>query len=176
MGASAHARRPCSFKSAAARCGGRQGSGLKERAQVQGNLDEWAPVPIRLVSGAGLMYHGAPKLFSRRGHENIVHLLKETGAPDPELTSWGVGALEFFGGLCLVLGVRTRPIAAVVCSTVVFNLAHALRQGGWPDPLPGCQPLPHVEDSFFYGGCTAALVLSGPGRLAVQAAVGAGGQ
>ena len=33
--------------------------------------------PIRLVVGAGFAYHGYPKLFSKKGHENITSMLRQ---------------------------------------------------------------------------------------------------
>src|SRR5919202_314912 len=112
----------------------------------------WAPVPVRVVTGGGLAYHGFPKLFTRFGHENIVHLLRESGAPLPEIVAWPIGCLEFFGGLALVAGYRVRPGSALVFGMVGYNLFTELRRGGLPAPLPGGQPLPDTESSAFYGG------------------------
>jgi putative oxidoreductase len=139
-----------------------------EGDDVRRTYEDWAPLPLRVVTGGGLAYHGRPKLFSRSGHANIVHLLRATGAPMPEVTSWAVGSLEFFGGLALVAGLKVRPVSTLVFGMTVVNVVNLLRLGGLPEPLPGCQPLPGLEDSGFYGGCTLALMLLGPGRWAVQ--------
>ena len=37
---------------------------------------EWAPLPLRLVLGPGLAYHGGIKLFADGGHANISHLME----------------------------------------------------------------------------------------------------
>jgi putative oxidoreductase len=128
----------------------------------------WAPLPVRLATGGGLAYHGFPKLFTRSGHENIVYLLRESGTPAPELVSWPVGCLEFFGGLALMAGYRVRPVAGAVLGMVAFNFASQLRRGGLPAPLPGGQPLPDTEASAFYGGCSLSLFLTGAGRWALS--------
>lgn len=91
----------------------------------------WGPVPIRLATGSGLVYNGAPKL-SRAGHENIVYLLEQTGGPLPEVTSWGLGLFELGGGLAIVAGIRVRLISAAVLGTVIINLLGALRRGSFP--------------------------------------------
>ena len=127
-----------------------------------------APFPVRLATGAGLAYHGFPKLFTRAGHENIVHLLRETGTPAPELAAWPVGCLEFFGGLALIAGYQVRPVAGAVLGMVAFNMLTDIRRGGLPEPLPGGQPLPGIEASSFYGGCSLSLFLTGPGRWALS--------
>jgi putative oxidoreductase len=133
---------------------------------------DWSPLPLRLVMGGRLACHGFVKLSSRRGHENIVSLLRQTGAPLPEAAGWAVGLYEFFGGLCIVAGVRTRLNAQIVIGEVAFNLANALRRGGYPVPLPGGEPLPDTERSLFYGACALSLLATGPGRLSCDRAAG----
>jgi putative oxidoreductase len=118
-----------------------------------------AALPIRLILGGGLMYHGAPKLFTARGHENIVSLLEGMGVPRAEAAAWAVGAFEFFGGLALLTGRRVRLVSSLVAGQVALNLLAALRRGAFPEPLPGGQPLPGVEDSLFYGLGSLSLLL-----------------
>jgi putative oxidoreductase len=120
--------------------------------------------PIRLVVGAGLAYHGAPKLFTARGHENISSMLTQMKIPLPELAGWGVGVIEFAGGVALLANWRTRVVAGLVVGEVVANLASAAARGGFPVPLPGGQPLPGWEASFFYGAGALTLLLAAPQR------------
>jgi len=35
-----------------------------------------APLPVRLVFGAGFMFHGYPKLFTPDGYQNILHIMQ----------------------------------------------------------------------------------------------------
>ena len=65
------------------------------------------PVPIRLVFGIYFVLSGFPKLFTSAGHGNIVYQLAGLKIPFPETVSWGVGAIEFFGGLLLLAGFLT---------------------------------------------------------------------
>ncbi len=116
--------------------------------------------PIRLVVGAGLAYHGYPKLFSAKGHENIVSMLTQMGMPLAEASGWAVGLLEFVGGIMLVAHRRTRLLSAVVLGEVIVNLAVAAARGGFPEPLPGAQPLPGWESSSFYGAGALTVLLA----------------
>lgn len=88
----------------------------------------WAPVllsVLRIVAAFLFMQHGAQKLFgfpARQGPP--VELLSRAGV---------AGVLEFFGGMLLLLGLFTRPVAFVLSGLMAFAyfLAHA-PQGFWP--------------------------------------------
>jgi putative oxidoreductase len=72
------------------------------------------------------MQHGAQKLFG--------FLATEPGAAVPLLSLRGVGGvLEFFGGLLILLGLFTRPMAFILAGemAVAYFMAHA-PQGFWP--------------------------------------------
>jgi len=83
---------------------------------------------LRIIAGFLFMPHGAQKLFGWLGG------MGGTGAsasfPD---VIWVAGVLEFFGGLCIVLGVWTRPVAFLLSGqmAVAYFLGHAA-QGFWP--------------------------------------------
>lgn len=89
----------------------------------------WAPrllSVLRIVAALLFMQHGAQKLFGF--------------PPSPQGTSGSLpplmlvaGALEFFGGLLLLLGLLTRPVAFILSGqmAVAYFMAHAPR-GPWP--------------------------------------------
>jgi uncharacterized membrane protein YphA (DoxX/SURF4 family) len=54
----------------------------------------------------------------------------------------------------------TKLAAAVVVGEVVVNLITAALRGGFPQPLPGGQPLPGWESSLFYGGGALTVLLA----------------
>lgn len=89
--------------------------------------------PVALVAlriGAGLLFmqHGAQKLFGLLGG------MGGSGAPAELMSQLGLaGVLEFFGGALVVVGLFTRPVAAVltILMLVAFSIAH-LPQGGFP--------------------------------------------
>jgi putative oxidoreductase len=80
--------------------------------------------------GAGLLFieHGVQKLFGALGG------FGSPGVTAPMMSRYGVaGWLEFVGGLLIIMGAFTRPVALVLaCEMLVaFYLAH-LPRGGWP--------------------------------------------
>jgi putative oxidoreductase len=81
---------------------------------------------LRIVAAFLFMAHGTQKLFGWPASEpqKSVELMSLHGL---------AGALETFGGLLLLLGLFTRPIAFVLAGemAVAYFMAHAPR-GFWP--------------------------------------------
>ena len=79
---------------------------------------------LRIVAAFLFMAHGAQKLFAVLGRDEAVELASRMGL---------AGALEFFGGGLLLIGLFTRPVAFVLAGQMAFAywLAHAPR-GFWP--------------------------------------------
>jgi putative oxidoreductase len=77
---------------------------------------------LRIVTGLLFVPHGAMKLFGYPGH---------TPAHPLSLFSlFGLaGILEFFGGLAILFGFFTRPVAFVLCGemAVAYWIAHGRR-------------------------------------------------
>ena len=78
---------------------------------------------LRIMTGFLFVPHGAQKLFG------------VLGKPAAELASLSgmAGVLEFFGGLAILLGLFTRPVAFVLSGmmAVAYFKAHAL-DAFWP--------------------------------------------
>jgi putative oxidoreductase len=77
---------------------------------------------LRIVAGFLFMQHGAQKLFGFLGGI--------PGGTPPLLTlPWITGVLEFFGGLLLLLGLFTRPVAFILSGmmAVAYFQVHAPR-------------------------------------------------
>jgi putative oxidoreductase len=82
---------------------------------------------LRIVSGWMFLQSGATKLFGWFGG-------MPGGATAPLLSEIGIGGiLEFFGGLAIMLGLCTRPVAFVLSGemAVAYWQFHA-PHGGWP--------------------------------------------
>lgn len=79
---------------------------------------------LRIVTGLFFMQHGAQKLFGWLEGHGPVELFSMMGF---------AGVLEFFGGLLIVLGLLTRPVAFLLSGemAVAYFRAHA-PQGFWP--------------------------------------------
>jgi putative oxidoreductase len=82
----------------------------------------WAPralAVLRIVAALIFMEHGTQKLFG----------FPPSDRPQPELFSLSglAGVLEFFGGIMLVLGLFTRPVAFILSGemAVAYWMAHA---------------------------------------------------
>jgi len=87
-------------------------------------LKEFAYNALRVVAGFLYAQHGAQKLFGVLDREPVESLMSLIGA---------AGVIEFFGGLLLMLGLFTRPVA-FICSgqmAVAYFMVH-VPQGFWP--------------------------------------------
>jgi putative oxidoreductase len=107
---------------------------------ITDRLASLAPVGhavLRIGSGLLFMQHGMQKLFGMFGGVGAP------GATAPLASQMGLaGILEFGGGLLLVLGLFTRPVALLVAGEmlVAYFQAHFPR-GGWPIENRGEVPL-----------------------------------
>ncbi len=78
----------------------------------------------RIVFGLMFMQHGARKLFAVLGQQQAVDLMSQRGL---------AGVLEFWGGMLIVTGLFTRPVAFVLAGEMAWAYfqAHA-PQGFFP--------------------------------------------
>jgi putative oxidoreductase len=98
-------------------------------AKVDSRWRGWSPrllSVLRIIAAFLFMQHGAQKLFGFLGGI-------PGGTPQLLTLPWITGVLEFFGGLLLLLGLFTRPIAFILSGmmAVAYFKVHA-RQGFWP--------------------------------------------
>jgi putative oxidoreductase len=87
---------------------------------------------LRIIAAFLIMQHGAQKIFGMFVPPPAPGAAAQ-GAP-PLMSLMGVaGILEFFGGLLLLLGFFTRPVAFILSGlmAVAYFMAHA-PQGFWP--------------------------------------------
>src|SRR5260370_16910419 len=80
-------------------------------------LQQWVPLPLRLMLGYGFMAHGWAKLS--RGPAGFAKLLEQIGAPLPEVTAWVSTFIEILGGLAIIAGAF---VAAVSVPLIVMML------------------------------------------------------
>ncbi|MBI4082131.1 MAG: DoxX family protein [Candidatus Lambdaproteobacteria bacterium] len=94
-----------------------------------GRAAQVAYVLLRVVAGLLFFQAGSMKLLGWFGG-----FMGQPGATAPLLSQMGIGgALEFFGGLAIMLGLLTRPVAFVLSGemAVAYWQFHA-PQGAWP--------------------------------------------
>jgi putative oxidoreductase len=97
--------------------------------QLDSARPKWEPrllSLLRIVAAFLFMQHGGQKLFGIPAGQQSAHIQL--------LSIFGIaGILEFFGGLFLLLGLFTRPVAFILAGemAVAYFRAHA-PQGFWP--------------------------------------------
>jgi putative oxidoreductase len=134
---------------------------------------QWAPLPLRLVSGYGFMAHGCAKLS--RGPAGLAQLLEQIGAPLPEVTAWVSTLLEVLGGLAILAGafVAAVSVPLIVMMLVPMFTVH-LRYGfsaintiGLTAEGPQFGP-PGYEVNLLYIAGLLALTLGGVGPFSID--------
>jgi putative oxidoreductase len=94
-----------------------------ENRAHNGGFDQVALALLRVMAGLMFIEHGVQKLFGMLGgYEKVA------GATAPFLSlDWVGGNLETFGGLLLVLGLFTRPVAFLLSGymAVAYFMVHA---------------------------------------------------
>lgn len=65
----------------------------------------------RIVFGLMFMQHGAQKLFALLGREEAAAFMTQI---------WFAGVLEFWGGMLIVVGLLTRPVAFVLAGQMAW--------------------------------------------------------
>jgi putative oxidoreductase len=135
-------------------------------------IGRWAPLPLRLIVGYGFMEHGFAKLA--RGLDAFPGILQALGVPAPHLMGWLTITVEISGGLAVLIGawvpLAAIPMAAVLLVAIItVHLPYgfssiklqAVTAAGARFGQPG------IETDLLYLSCLAALVLGGPGPLAI---------
>lgn len=118
----------------------------------------------RAMVGVVMTFHGSQKLFGwfgGYGIEGTAGFFEKLGIPFPTLNVYLAGGAEFFGGLLLIVGLFTRPMAAILAFTmfVAAFTAHrgafALSQGG-------------MEYALTLAVVSLGIALFGAGRLSAD--------
>ncbi len=136
--------------------------------RLQG-LERLAVLILRLFLGFAFMMHGSQKLlgaFGGGGVSDVAGMLGRLGIEPSHLWAWVVSITEFVGGVCLFFGFLTRFWAAglvidMAVAVVKVNLVNgffAVKNG--------------VELPLTFGVIALVIVLTGPGSLSMDRAVG----
>jgi len=134
-----------------------------------GHYAAWGPVFLRLGAGITVAVHGYPKLFGPQpGPKGFAQYLKSLGFAGPETMAYVVAIAEFVGGICLILGFLTRLAALVIAIEflviilkIKWSKGFLMSGGGW-------------EWDWALLTMAISLLLTGPGRLALDNAIHTG--
>ena len=83
-------------------------------------LEPVAYSALRLVAGAFLMPHGYPKLFGTPGLAGAAKAMAAHGLEPALLFAGLIGAVEFFGGLLMAVGLFTRVAATAIAIEMAY--------------------------------------------------------
>ncbi|KQB84364.1 DoxX family protein [Corynebacterium oculi] len=114
----------------------------------------------RLLLGTILIAHGWQKVTDISATQTMFEGM---GAPLPQVSALIAAAIEFGGGIALILGLLTPLVGALVFlnmlgAALIAHVGNGIlaSDGGWE--LPGA-----------IGACALALAVAGPGRIAADA-------
>lgn len=127
--------------------------------------NEWSALVLRVPLGIIFAAHGAQKLFGwfgGYGLEGTGQWMASIGLQPGYLMALGAGSAEFFGGIALIIGLLTRPAAAVLAFTMVVAIFAVHFENG----------LFMSNNGYEFGlallAGSVALALSGAGRFSVD--------
>ena len=135
-------------------------------------INRWPILPLRLIVGFGFIEHGLAKLA--KGPDAFANILQAMGVPGAHFMAWSTILVEILGGLAIILGLfvtlASLPMAAVLL-VAMFTVhlpygfssikLEAVTAAGAQFGPPG------YEVDLLYLACLTALVLGGPGPLAI---------
>ena len=115
---------------------------------------------LRIMAGTGIAHHGYGKVFGG-DITMLIQGVTKMGFPMPDVFAWAAALSEFLGGIMIVFGLYTRVGAFFVFTTmtVAASITHA------------SDALQVKELALAYWTMSGALVLTGPGKLSVDARI-----
>ena len=127
---------------------------------TQSELQSFGIAALRVMVGVVLLAHGLQKLLMF-GFAGTAGFFAHAGIPLPMLSAvLSIGA-EFLGGLALILGLFTRPAAAILAFNMTVAVLAVHLKGGFFLPAG-------FEYALTLLVANMALVLTGAGAFAID--------
>lgn len=128
------------------------------------NATELALFILRVGTGVIFIPHGYPKMTGGGGDEkggraHLTQSLAQIGLPFPYAFAVLVGAIEFFGGLLLILGLQTQWASLALAFVMLVATGRVLVQRGF---------VSNADFPFSLLVATLALALLGGGTISVE--------
>lgn len=127
--------------------------------------NDWSMLVLRVPVGIILAAHGAQKLFAwfgGYGLEGTGQWLASIGLGPGYLMALLAGSAEFFGGIALVLGLLTRPAAALSAFTMLVAMVVVHLPNGLFMSNNG------YEYTLVLIAASLSLLFQGGGRLSID--------
>ena len=144
----------------------RRGASIPDRLSV---LSDVGLLVLRGVTGLVMATYGWRKLTG--GVSGFAGFLDSLGIPVPTITAYVVVALEFGGGILLILGLLTRLWALLIAVEMIFTTLLVKVDVG----LIGEQGAGAELDLMILAACLV-LVFLGPGGVSADRALGLDGR
>jgi putative oxidoreductase len=146
-------------------------TGYRRVTEKFDRIPDLALTLARVVLGLLFIDHGLQKYHAKGGVASFEYFLRSLkNIPAPGLTSHVVPAFEVVGGVVLIVGVLSRVVALLFAAEMVVTgfvvKAHDLHAGLVSAQTAG------VELDLVYLVLLLSVLVLGPGRLSLDAAVG----
>lgn len=138
---------------------------MKNLKLILNTTNQLSPLILRLPLGVIFSAHGAQKLFGwfgGYGLEGTGQFMASMGLNPGILMAALAGSAEFFGGIALIVGLLTRPAAAVLAFTMLVAIFSVHISNGIFMANNG------YEFALALFAATVSLVVSGGGFLSLD--------
>src|SRR3989344_6661424 len=121
------------------------------------DYSNFGPLILRVALGLVFVIHGYPKLFG--GFSQTVGFFESVGIKPGKFWVFVVGAVEFFGGIALILGFATQLAALLIAVNMIVAMVKVKFQKGFVDGY---------EFDLVLLAMALSLILTGAGAFALD--------
>jgi putative oxidoreductase len=123
---------------------------------------------VRAATGFFFLPHGMQKLFGFWGGDiaRVAEGFAKQGLYPALFWAYYIGCLEFFGGILLIVGLWTRPVAALFAGFMFVAAFHVTIQRGWFWTNGG------MEVSLYLLLICLTILIHGAGPLSLDSRLG----